>query len=187
MGTHLSHMAFPKFCCDNCFITQKTDLYKMAFWIKYHYQNGPLCLYWFHDNMEMPCPRPIDMRGNWPPWQIPCHVNWWIVACALILLMGYKLRVTWVNGNSHDSGFPWEAFTALLILCLVKQPYRPVNSGVSCQKQVSRTGTSNYIPQILSDVITCPFVPSFDTFFWLNTPHLWTVIAKRHRRSVLRN
>ena len=29
-------------------------------------------------------------------------------------------------------------------------------SGVLCQKQVSRAGTSNYIPQILWDVITCP-------------------------------
>ena len=28
--------------------------------------------------------------------------------------------------------------------------------GVSCQKQVSRTGTSNYIPQYLWDVIICP-------------------------------
>ena len=28
--------------------------------------------------------------------------------------------------------------------------------GVLCQKQVSRTGTSNYTPQILWDVITCP-------------------------------
>ena len=29
-------------------------------------------------------------------------------------------------------------------------------SGVLCQKQVSRAGTSNYIPQKLWDVITCP-------------------------------
>ena len=28
--------------------------------------------------------------------------------------------------------------------------------GVLCQKQVPRAGTSNYIPQILWDVITCP-------------------------------
>ena len=28
--------------------------------------------------------------------------------------------------------------------------------GLECQKQVSRTGTSNYIPQYLWDVITCP-------------------------------
>ena len=31
-----------------------------------------------------------------------------------------------------------------------------MNWGVLCQKQVSRAGTSNYIPQILWDVITCP-------------------------------
>ena len=30
------------------------------------------------------------------------------------------------------------------------------DSGVLCQKQVSRAGTSNYIPGILWDVITCP-------------------------------
>ena len=29
--------------------------------------------------------------------------------------------------------------------------------GLLCQQQISRTGTSNYIPQILWDVITCPF------------------------------
>ena len=29
-------------------------------------------------------------------------------------------------------------------------------SGVLCQEQISRTGTSNYIPHILWDVITCP-------------------------------
>ena len=29
-------------------------------------------------------------------------------------------------------------------------------SGLACQKHMSRTGTSNYIPQILWDVITCP-------------------------------
>ena len=28
--------------------------------------------------------------------------------------------------------------------------------GLVCQRQVSRAGTSNYIPQILWDVITCP-------------------------------
>ena len=30
------------------------------------------------------------------------------------------------------------------------------NWGFVCQKQISMTGTSNYIPQILWDVITCP-------------------------------
>ena len=30
------------------------------------------------------------------------------------------------------------------------------NYGLVCQKQVSRAGTSNYIPQYLWDVITCP-------------------------------
>ena len=30
------------------------------------------------------------------------------------------------------------------------------NGGVLCKKQVSRAGTSNYIPQYLWDVITCP-------------------------------
>ena len=32
----------------------------------------------------------------------------------------------------------------------------PQNWGLMCQKQISRTGTSNYIPQYLWDVITCP-------------------------------
>ena len=34
--------------------------------------------------------------------------------------------------------------------------FSKINSGVLCQKQVSMAGTSNYILQILWDVITCP-------------------------------
>ena len=37
------------------------------------------------------------------------------------------------------------------------QIYGPINKwGVLCQKQVARAGTSNHIPHILWDVITCP-------------------------------
>ena len=42
-------------------------------------------------------------------------------------------------------------------------------SGVLRQKQVSRAGTSNYIPQILWGVITCPCHWSC---FWHNTPQM---------------
>ena len=35
-------------------------------------------------------------------------------------------------------------------------PLTPPKWGPVCPKQVSRAGTSNYIPQILWDVITCP-------------------------------
>ena len=37
--------------------------------------------------------------------------------------------------------------------------------GILCHSKVSRAGTSNYIPQTLWDVITCP--PAIDTCFWL--------------------
>ena len=40
--------------------------------------------------------------------------------------------------------------------CRNLKPFCLVNSGVLCQKQVSSAGTSNYIPHILWDVITCP-------------------------------
>ena len=47
---------------------------------------------------------------------------------------------------------------------------RPLsNSGVLCQKQASRAGTSHYILQILWDVI---IIPALDTCFWHNTPQL---------------
>ena len=52
-----------------------------------------------------------------------------------------------------------------------------VQSGVLCQKQVSRTGTSNYIPQMLWDVIICL---CFDTCYWHNTPQIyipWNIIC----------
>ena len=42
-------------------------------------------------------------------------------------------------------------------------------SGVLCQKQVSRAGTSKYMPRILWDVITCPCCP----WYLHNTPLSW--------------
>ena len=41
-----------------------------------------------------------------------------------------------------------------------------LNWGVLCQEQVSRAGTSNYIPQYLWDVITCP-----SPWYLLQTQH----------------
>ena len=38
-------------------------------------------------------------------------------------------------------------------------------TGVLCQKQLSRAGTSNYIPQLLWDVITCP-CPWYFPIWW---------------------
>ena len=38
------------------------------------------------------------------------------------------------------------------------------------QRQASRAGTSNYIPQILWDVISCR---SLDTCFWHTSPHMY--------------
>ena len=72
-----------------------------------------------------------------------------------------------------------------------------------CQKQVSRAGTSNYIPQILKDAITCPcpwylllrdrepaittrryyrtkwLVPALDTCFWYRSPQMsWLYVTR---------
>ena len=49
-----------------------------------------------------------------------------------------------------------------LLFCVIRSPESPVhgaykyNSGVVCLKQISRTWTSNYTPQNLWNVITCP-------------------------------
>ena len=64
--------------------------------------------------------------------------------CRLISLLsinmstGYFGMVLWHLGLSHE--LLWHV----------------ARRGLVCQKQVSRTGASNYIPQILWDVITCP-------------------------------
>ena len=59
----------------------------------------------------------------------------------------------------------------ILDKCVVARDY----SGVLCQKQVSRAGTSNYIPQILWDVITC----SCPWYLHL-TQHSWILITYPH-------
>ena len=51
------------------------------------------------------------------------------------------------------------------------QPYRHF-AGVLCQKQVSRAGTSNYIPQYLWDVVTCPFLS-----YLLLAQHPWMYLT----------
>ena len=50
-----------------------------------------------------------------------------------------------------------------------------INWVVLCQKQISRSGTSNYIPQILWDVITFPY-----TWYLLlaYTPPTWGALCK---------
>ena len=57
-------------------------------------------------------------------------------------------------------------------------------SEVLCQKQLSRAGTSNYIPQILWDVITCPcpWYPRFSQ----NTPK-WHPICRRDGKTLVCN
>ena len=53
------------------------------------------------------------------------------------------------------------------------QRNRYINWGILYQKQVSRPGTSNYIPQYLWDAITyaCPLIPASDTILLNNSSH----------------
>ena len=46
---------------------------------------------------------------------------------------------------------------------------------VSCQKQVSRAGTSNYIPQYLWDVIFCPYPK-----YLLLAQHSWYILYHKY-------
>ena len=61
----------------------------------------------------------------------------------------------WQNNKSMGLVQERRSCTALAIGLRVSC-INPSISGVLCQKQVSRTGTSNYIPQILLDISTCP-------------------------------
>ena len=54
------------------------------------------------------------------------------------------------GGGCVGSSMIFKHWDAVVVLCRYIW-------GLLCQKQVSRTGTSNYIPQYLWDVINCPF------------------------------
>ena len=68
-----------------------------------------------------------------------------------------------------------------------------MNSGVFYQKQVSKAGTSEYIPQILRDVITCPCLwsllclcqntPHHCTWYFINNMGCGGIRAKFKRKS----
>ena len=67
---------------------------------------------------------------------------------------GYFREPHWNSIGQHP-WLPWQVWW-----CVDKTEWKytihPMRSGVLCPKKVSRARTSNYIPQILWDVITCP-------------------------------
>ena len=94
----------------------------------------------------------------------------------------------WVNHFPlvHGKPYNWQSTWHQNQLCLTHGQYGPkiyyhsdviyhhitfqyLISGVLCQKQESRAGTSNYIPQYLWDVVTCP---ALYTCFQYNNLHL---------------
>ena len=75
----------------------------------------------------------------------------------------------WLVDSPHKGSVTRKCFHLMTSLCkdaLVPVQHLniayPKHWGLVCQKQVSKAGTSNYIPQYMWDVITCPFL---DTFF----------------------
>ena len=135
-----------------------------------------MVLIWLHDNY-------FDMLGDFK-WQlcsiyaheIPAcivalsHVAWWrhemetfpalLALCAGNLPVNsphkgqwrgalmFSFICAWINGwvNNREAGD----------LRRDRAHYHVIVMGIVCQKQISRAGTSNHIPQILWDVITCP-------------------------------
>ena len=63
------------------------------------------------------------------------------------------------TNETHHKGAIWALFAGLVsntfVLYICYVGLYDI-SGVLFQKQVSRAGTSNYIPQYLWDMITCP-------------------------------
>ena len=77
--------------------------------------------------------------------------------CPLVMLLMATTLVT-------VAGIKMNVLVIIMVTQNAKKPtnskmLRQVNavSGVLCQKRVSRAGTSDYIPQILWDLITCPY------------------------------
>ena len=62
--------------------------------------------------------------------------------------MACKMYIEYGDMSSIDHDDIYELFEVSTIR-------KELKFGVVCQKQVSRAGTSNYIPQILWNVITC--------------------------------
>ena len=71
-----------------------------------------------------------------------------LMATTLVTVAGIKMNVLVIIMVTQNAKKPTNS-----------KMLRQVNavSGVLCQKRVSRAGTSDYIPQILWDVITCPY------------------------------
>ena len=85
-----------------------------------------------------------------------------------ILTYSYLLRITDLSTLLH-----WFLFFTISTECdrgLLKQSNI---SGVLCQEQVSRAGTSNYIPQFLWGVITWPFPLQYSFSCCCHTCVLW--------------
>ena len=109
------------------------------------------------------------------------HVSWWlqIFWCQMVvrltrICLAYHLALIWIyiymyiSWYSHytskfwdkHGGWQWASLFAIGWL-LFTWSYHFLytvdrnNWGVFCQKQMSRTETSNYIPQYMWDVITC--------------------------------
>ena len=90
------------------------------------------------NNMVADALAPCFTRSSTAPWYWQCRLN--------VFLSFMSKDLHWVSKISGKFFIhPWLQTEAL-----------PFTWGLVCQEQVSRAWTSNYIPQILWDVITCP-------------------------------
>ena len=100
--------------------------------------------------------------------------SWYKIVCIRICQCGSYLK----EGRMGIRVFAKKIAVTTIALFVLERDDTPIEIwGVLCQKQVSRAGTSNYIPQILWDVITCPcpwyLLPAQHSSYELRAKTLW--------------
>ena len=92
------------------------------------------------------------------------------MSCVRIYSARLRIAVDYIDGLVQDCSNSSALAMELLQSC-TKLSICILISGVLCQKQVSRTWISDYIPQYLWDLL---LVPTFDTCLWNNTPDIYS-------------
>ena len=117
----------------------------------------------------------IGYRGQVPFHQLASIAGWLLFSTPPTVFSKPRFAGFWISNISKNIRCRENAFRECLGFCVIFLRVRngllirsPSNQTelwffiasrepcVVCQKQVSRAGTSNYIPQILWDMITCP-------------------------------
>ena len=122
-------------------------------------------------HVDIPCakyrpfctgPSVVIDTERWGWWYHTVERSLWIIAKfpTNCIYMFYIMNNTAIFLKPPTKVIPylsliWDLFSSNLCSMFVLDVLYAI-SGVLCQKQVSRAGTCNYIPQILWGVITCP-------------------------------